>query len=1426
MATAGTILVELKIDDQGNAQIINRVGAAMRDFQLTSERTAKSVKRLEDAHTGLGTRFRNLIVTMGAMRFAAMDINDLFLRLPFAIMKTAGELERTRALLGGLSKELTKTARDAESAANFDFITNMAQKAPFQISALSDAFVKLKAAGLDPAKGSMQALVDSVAKFGGTSETMKRASVAIQQMLGKGVVSMEELRQQLGEAAPTAMRDMADGMGMSMAELAKAVSKGTVGAEDAINKMLVVMGLRNRGAAQEMMQTWVGVQAQLKTRMELAAEEISKAGFGDAMKKVALEISAAMNSIDTKRLADSFGRDLATAVGYISATAKFLIEHASLIKLAAGAWLVYKASSTFLSPMVKGVIDGLTMIRGAWAQQAIAMNSNAFRERSIQAAAIQGAAAVARAEMQASAQKIAAMQTELAARQTVAAQERASGLARIANARLLAMSSLDMGVITRAQQEIAAIKSVDAARAVSNAKYRLETVAALGAAQAAHAASARAVLEHGNRIDALARGVNVTAGAMGGLARAAGVLKTAFFALGGWFTLLNVALVAGTWAWSLWGGQAEKSIERVRRAKAGLANQEDLDDLVKTQKKQTEELGFAQNEYNQRQKRGYATGTAEQQRALQDSVKAMNERGRKLAETGVTISRAKSTVDQTAAQDAAANGARQVNEEIARIRQGSQAKMNAQTQIFDKQIEDAKGNVAKVKAAAEANSKALKDIAIKEGKDSAAAIKAKMSLLAKGPETAASLEEGRILATQLTDVNNQIQMAVNATGANDIRSTTGDGKTKLVTKFESFIESLQTEKARLDATIPALLSTMGKADKVAIAMAEFEVKINSKSLVEKTGRDSSITPEQKKQAEDLTRANAQKDVLVDDIKKVNDRIIAMGPDAKIAADFMKNPLGDTDGAKVNQFKELIAKLNQSPEMLAKWAADMHLSGEAVLAMVQNGADMSAQMDLKTAYSPVFESIKAMEPDYQAALLVMLDPLANVDESRVNRFREVIAKIKGVPEELDAASQALLAQAQEGARKAATIDMASGFKSLVDTNRNAKLALVQDDRERTRLTLESESELAAKREALVISNAKKNMVAIDLIAQYQLAADEAAALRAEKMRLSMRSPLEKMADDWQMSMNKMDDATVNWSNSFVDMIMTATTTGKLEFGSLVKSILANTLKISLEKTLGDPLKDIMGSAGDWLKKTAGLGSNTRDTGSAAAGAGVADAFGEVESASTVLKLAMSDLTNKGVKEATVAAVQEMAGKATQAATAQTFTSTLGMATSALWEFSAALRAGGASSSSSGIFSSLGKLFGSSSSDFGAGGILESAAPNFLLPFADGGIMTSMGSMPLRKYAAGGIANSPQLAMFGEGAQNEAYVPLPDGRSIPVTMNGSNAPSVTVNVINQSGSPVAAQQGQPRFDGKQMILDVVLTAANQPGSFRSGMKGALA
>lgn len=70
------------------------------------------------------------------------------------------------------------------------------------------------------------------------------------------------------------------------------------------------------------------------------------------------------------------------------------------------------------------------------------------------------------------------------------------------------------------------------------------------------------------------------------------------------------------------------------------------------------------------------------------------------------------------------------------------------------------------------------------------------------------------------------------------------------------------------------------------------------------------------------------------------------------------------------------------------------------------------------------------------------------------------------------------------------------------------------------------------------------------------------------------------------------------------------------------------------------------------------------------------------------------------------------------------------------------------------------------------------------FANGGIMSASGSLPLNTYASGGIANRPQLALFGEGRMNEAYVPLPDGRSIPVSMKGGGQ-AVTINITANVG-----------------------------------------
>lgn len=83
-----------------------------------------------------------------------------------------------------------------------------------------------------------------------------------------------------------------------------------------------------------------------------------------------------------------------------------------------------------------------------------------------------------------------------------------------------------------------------------------------------------------------------------------------------------------------------------------------------------------------------------------------------------------------------------------------------------------------------------------------------------------------------------------------------------------------------------------------------------------------------------------------------------------------------------------------------------------------------------------------------------------------------------------------------------------------------------------------------------------------------------------------------------------------------------------------------------------------------------------------------------------------------------------------------------------------------------------------------------------PNALGGIMTSDGPLPLNRYAMGGIANSPQLALFGEGRGPEAFVPLPDGRRIPVAMQGGGAAPVIINMTIKSPDAASfkASQGQ--------------------------------
>ena len=115
----------------------------------------------------------------------------------------------------------------------------------------------------------------------------------------------------------------------------------------------------------------------------------------------------------------------------------------------------------------------------------------------------------------------------------------------------------------------------------------------------------------------------------------------------------------------------------------------------------------------------------------------------------------------------------------------------------------------------------------------------------------------------------------------------------------------------------------------------------------------------------------------------------------------------------------------------------------------------------------------------------------------------------------------------------------------------------------------------------------------------------------------------------------------------------------------------------------------------------------------------------------------------------------------------------------------------------------------------GGGLSSILSFFqnLWPFANGGMIKG----GFRAYANGGIASNPTLGLIGEGRYNEAIVPLPNGKAIPVDMKGSGQQNnVTVNVSVDGTTSMQQDSSQAGNLGKVIARAVQQELQNQKRS----------
>lgn len=389
------IRVELELADGQFTTRMLHAGQSIEQFNRAVANSSPELQRLAAAGVPVITNMsnadrstksflstlRDVSIVVGITSVAFGKLANIQSTWVGDIVKVNAEFERLNYQMRSMS---TASNPVKEAGENVAFLRKTALEAPFALATMNNAFVKLKATGTDPLSGSLQSLADGVAAFGGTDDAFNRIVLGISQMSGKGVIQMEELRQQLGESMPTAVALMARSMGISMGQLIKDISTGTVSSKAALKLFYEELDRTYGGRARQMMQTFEGQLKRTNTMMQslaLSAGGLNgegtykKGGFMDELRTQLTDLNDALGSKLGASLAESVGAGLAGVVRGIRTTIDTFIEFRSEITRVAmvlttvfGGMLAGAAiSGTFgaLSGMLRNAAFGMAQLGNA-----------------------------------------------------------------------------------------------------------------------------------------------------------------------------------------------------------------------------------------------------------------------------------------------------------------------------------------------------------------------------------------------------------------------------------------------------------------------------------------------------------------------------------------------------------------------------------------------------------------------------------------------------------------------------------------------------------------------------------------------------------------------------------------------------------------------------------------------------------------------------------------------------------------------------------------------------------------------------------------------------------------------------------------------------------------------------------------------------
>jgi len=270
----------------------------------------------------LKTELHGLPDDMGRVEKKADSMLGLFgqLGLAFTGLELARQFVLVNAELENVERSFRAVAGSStQAAAEMDFARDVANRLGREQVSTARAYASLMASvkGTSVEGNVSRQVFESVARSmslaGKSAADTEGALLALQQMASKGVISMEELRGQLGERLPGALNAAAEGLGITTAQLIKLTETGQLTAEELFPALAAGLNkLYADAGAETLTQEW----NHFRNAVQDAYETIGVAGAVNVLKGALEGLSAYLSIVSVGFVA--LGEKIGTFFGALA----------------------------------------------------------------------------------------------------------------------------------------------------------------------------------------------------------------------------------------------------------------------------------------------------------------------------------------------------------------------------------------------------------------------------------------------------------------------------------------------------------------------------------------------------------------------------------------------------------------------------------------------------------------------------------------------------------------------------------------------------------------------------------------------------------------------------------------------------------------------------------------------------------------------------------------------------------------------------------------------------------------------------------------------------------------------------------------------------------------------------------------------------